>query len=254
MPEGTPLPQRLLAPLGILDQRLQKFRNRRFDLMNAMDGCGVGGGDAPWCRCPSEWCQDVNYMDSRPHDAVSCSAASTAADLNRFNRNESDELSYNSSIGRWTGYAYQTDPVKSYADMALYYTKKMLETFADGVYYDDCFLHANFVPAPAGPAYVDENGTLRAGVSIWAWREFMRRSATMQHTLGNRKGKPTIIYMHMTNVNVIPWLSWGSVNLDWEWRDQNGLAEEDVPGRVRRESTRRVGSTEWWRWHRWWRW
>jgi hypothetical protein len=87
------------------------------------------------------------------------------------------------------------------------------------VYYDDVFLEANFNPAPAGPAYVDDSGTLRAGVSLWAWRDFLRRSATLQHTIDRFHGrKPTVLYIHMTNVNMIPLLSWGSVNLDWEWR------------------------------------
>lgn len=150
----------------------------------------------------------------------------------RFDRKDSSSLTYNASVGLWAGYAYQTDPVKSYADMALHYTRKMLETFADGIYYDDVFLEANFNPAPAGPAYVDDDGTLRAGVSIWAWREFLKRSAIMQHTIARFKGtKPTVLYIHMTNVNMIPLLSWGSVNLDWEWRCENGLQDEDVQTR-----------------------
>ena len=32
-------------------------------------------------------------------------------------------------------------------------------------------------------------------------------------------------------VNIVPLLSWGSVNLDWEWRDQNGQAEMDIQTR-----------------------
>ena len=150
----------------------------------------------------------------------------------RFDRKDSPALTHNASVGLWAGYAYQTDPVKSYADMALHYTRKMLETFADGIYYDDVFLEANFNPAPAGPGYVDDDGTLRAGVSIWAWREFLKRSAIMQHTIARFKGtKPTVLYIHMTNVNMIPLLSWGSVNLDWEWRCENGLQDEDVQTR-----------------------
>lgn len=31
----------------------------------------------------------------------------------------------------------------------------MLTTFADGVYYDNVFFQANFVPEPMGPAYVE---------------------------------------------------------------------------------------------------
>jgi hypothetical protein len=92
----------------------------------------LGGGDAPWCKCPSKWCDDVNYRNFKNHTPISCSTASTAANLLRFRRNESAEMTKNASMGRWRGYAYQTDPVKSYADMALYYTKQMLETFADG--------------------------------------------------------------------------------------------------------------------------
>ena len=99
----------------------------------------LGGGDAPWCRCPSEWCEDVNYQNPHPHPKVSCSAA--GAKLLRFQRNQSAELSHNASVGRWAGYAYQTDPVKSYADMVLHYTKKMLDTFADGTAHHRCCLH-----------------------------------------------------------------------------------------------------------------
>jgi len=51
----------------------------------------------------------------------------------RFDRNDSFSLSHNASVGLWSGYAYQTDPGRSYADMALHYTQKMLETFADGM-------------------------------------------------------------------------------------------------------------------------
>ena len=68
-----------------------------------------------------------------------------------------------------------------------------------GIYYDDTFFHANFNPAPAGPAYVDDSGQLRAGVSLWAWRDFLRRSATLQHTIARFQGtKPTVLYIHMT--------------------------------------------------------
>jgi hypothetical protein len=56
------------------------------------------------------------------------------ANLDRFQRKQSAELNHNATIGLWSGFAYQTDPVKSYADMALHYTQKMLESFADGVY------------------------------------------------------------------------------------------------------------------------
>jgi hypothetical protein len=118
----------------------------------------------------------------------------------------------------------------------LHYTKKMLTTFADGIYYDNVFVATNYVPAPAGPAYVNDDGKLVPGVGLWAMRDFMRRSAVLQHTLGPEgkafnPGNPTVLYNHMTNVNVIPWLSWASINLDWESHDHNGLEHEDYQTR-----------------------
>ena len=41
------------------------------------------------------------------------------------------------------------------------------------------------------------------------------------------------IVMAGNSVNLIPLLSWGSVNLDWEWRDAGGLQEMDVQTRNR---------------------
>ena len=56
----------------------------------------------------------------------------------------------------------------------------------------------------------------------------MKRSAILQHAIG----KPVVsLWMHMTNFNCLPILSWGTINLDWEWRDQGGLQEEDVQTR-----------------------
>ena len=54
--------------------------------------------------------------------------------VERFQRNQSAELFHNASVGRWPGFAYQTDPVRSYTDMALHYTRKMLDSFAGGIY------------------------------------------------------------------------------------------------------------------------
>ena len=76
------------------------------------------------------------------------------------------------------------------------------------------YLHANYIPEPMGPGYIGEDGTLRAGVPLFGWREFVRRSAVMQHELGKRY---TSLYLHMTSVNALAWTGWGTINLDWEW-------------------------------------
>lgn len=124
---------------------------------------------------------------------------------------------------------YDAEPVDSFVDMALHYHKKMYETFADGVYWDNFFLKPCFVPAEAGgPAYVDDEGALRPGVNLMAFRDLVKRNAVMMHVMGKRP----LSYIHMTNVNVPPILSFGTVNLDWEWRDQGGLARADMQDRL----------------------
>jgi hypothetical protein len=66
--------------------------------------------------------------------------------------------------GETDGVAYAIDPVPSWQDMVLFYHKRMLETFADGIYFDDYFLAPNY--NPLGPGYVDEEGKLHAGVPV----------------------------------------------------------------------------------------
>jgi len=128
--------------------------------------------------------------------------------------------------GEASGIAYATDPVTSWQNMALHYQKRMLETFADGVYYDDYFLSPNY--APDGPGYVADDGTLRPGVNIFAFRELTKRTAVLQHQLGHRP----LIFIHMTNANLIPLLSFGTILLDHEWRDQGDFKDKDCQERL----------------------
>jgi hypothetical protein len=133
--------------------------------------------------------------------------------------------------GQFPGWAswYNVEPVPSRADMLLFYHKKMLETFADGIYWDNFFLQPTFVPAEAGgPGYVDDEGRPRAGVNLMGFRELVKRTATMMHVMGKRP----LTYIHMTNVNIVPMLSFGTANLDWEWRDQGEMGSMDLQDRI----------------------
>jgi|694.fasta_scaffold07573_8 hypothetical protein len=124
---------------------------------------------------------------------------------------------------------YQVEPVSSLHDMLLFYHQKMLATFADGIYWDNFFLQPSFVPAEAGgPGYVDDEGRPRAGVNLMGFRELVKRTATMMHVMGKRP----LTYIHMTNVNIVPMLSFGTINLDWEWRDQGPLGSMDLQDRI----------------------
>jgi len=113
--------------------------------------------------------------------------------------------------------------------MLLFYHKKMLETFADGIYWDNFFLQPNYAPAAAGgPGYVDDDGRPRAGVNLMGFRNLVKRTATMMHVMGKRP----LTYIHMTNVNIVPMLSFGTLNLDWEWRDQGEMGSKDLQDRM----------------------
>ncbi|MBM3880831.1 MAG: discoidin domain-containing protein [Verrucomicrobia bacterium] len=131
----------------------------------------------------------------------------------------------------WPGIAcwYEVEPVPSRIDMLLFYHKKMLETFADGIYWDNWFLQPSYVPAEAGgPGYVDDAGRPQAGVNLMGFRDLVRRTATMMHVMGKRP----LTYIHMTNVKIVPTLAFGTAHLDWEWRDQGDMGSMDLQDRI----------------------
>ena len=110
--------------------------------------------------------------------------------------------------------------------MVLYDHKRMLETFADGIYFDDYFLVPNY--NPLGPGYVDDEGHLHAGVNLFAFHDLAKRVAVMQHQLGRR----SMVFLHMTNANIVPMLSFGTLLLDHEWRDQGNCCDQDFQERL----------------------
>jgi hypothetical protein len=128
--------------------------------------------------------------------------------------------------GEGEGIAYAADPVPSWQDMVLHYHRRMLETFADGIYYDDYFLVPNY--NPFGPGYIDDEGNPRPGVNLFAFHELTRRTAVMQHQLGRRP----MVFLHMTNANIVPMLSFGTMILDHEWRDQGEHRSQDCQERL----------------------
>ena len=128
--------------------------------------------------------------------------------------------------GETSGIAYAVDPVPSWQNMVLFYHRRMLETFADGIYLDDYFLSPSY--DPFGPGYVDEEGRLHAGVRIFAFHDLTKRIAVMQHRMGRRP----LVFIHMTNVHIVPMLSFGTIILDHEWRDQGDFRAQDCQQRL----------------------
>jgi hypothetical protein len=128
--------------------------------------------------------------------------------------------------GETAGISYAIDPVRSWQDMVLFYHKRMLETFADGIYFDDYFLAPNY--NPLGPGYVDDEGKLHAGVNLFAFHDLAKRIAVMQQQMGRRP----LVFLHMTNANIVPMLSFGTMLLDHEWRDQGDWRDKDFQERL----------------------
>jgi hypothetical protein len=127
------------------------------------------------------------------------------------------------------GIWYETEPIESFADMALFHHKKMYETFSDGIYWDNYFFKPCYVPEEAGgPGWIDGKGVLRPGVNLMAFRNLAKRNAIMMHEMGRRP----LAWIHMTNVNVVPILSFATLNYEWEWRDLGRFAEMDLQDRL----------------------
>ena len=80
----------------------------------------------------------------------------------------------------------------------------------------------------SGPGYVDDDGVVHPGVSIFGFRELAKRAAVMEYRMGMRP----LSWIHMTDVNIVPMLSFGTMHYDWEWRDQGAYATMDMQDRL----------------------
>ena len=65
-------------------------------------------------------------------------------------------------------------------------------------------------------------------MNILGFRELTKRIAVMHHQLGRRP----LSFLHMTNTNIVPMLSFGTLLLDHEWRDQGDYAAKDFHERL----------------------
>ncbi|OQA76973.1 MAG: hypothetical protein BWY31_04572 [Lentisphaerae bacterium ADurb.Bin242] len=111
---------------------------------------------------------------------------------------------------------YNNTPVKSYQDMALWNLRRLVREGLDGIYYDNIRDWSNPNPV-TGPAYRREDGTMQPYFDLFALREFARRTATMLYVEKKTfpDGRPVLTF-HMTNTNIVPVLSFGTIALDLE--------------------------------------
>ena len=75
---------------------------------------------------------------------------------------------------------------------------------------------------------MDDQGNLHPGVNLFGFHDLTKRTATMQHQMGRRP----MVFIHMTNTNIVPMLSFGTMLLDHEWRDQGDFRNKDFQERL----------------------
>jgi len=125
-----------------------------------------------------------------------------------------------------SGPAYDLNPGESFRDYALWYYKKMLDTFADAIYWDDTFMQSCF-DVVGTEAYELPDGRIQPSSGLFDMRELIRRTAVLQHELG-RTGRVNM--PHMTNTGIAPILSFAGTQLSWE--DKNGARITRTDGPV----------------------
>ncbi len=122
---------------------------------------------------------------------------------------------------------YSCNPSPEYADFMLYQCRENVRRGFGGIYYDNLFDVA--MRDPVRGARESEDGKVIPYFPIFTMRDFLKRTAVM---LTQEKkfllGRPAL-YVHMTNVNMVPWNSWAAVTLDWEMNYGNRLYHERFP-------------------------
>ena len=109
---------------------------------------------------------------------------------------------------------HAVDPVESYRDYALWYYKKMLTTFADGIYFDETANLYSYRRTFHTDAYRLPDGVIQPTDPLWRARDLVRRTAVLDAELH----KPNVNMVHMTNVAVAPILAFARADMDLEMK------------------------------------
>lgn len=116
-------------------------------------------------------------------------------------------------------------PTESYIDHALYWYGKSFDVAGNqGVYWDNYFFEASYNTMMTG-AYRREDGSIMPSTGIWGLRELVKR--TFQYM--NERGMVPITMAHMTSTNILPLLSFCTVQYDWEWKYSEGDVQHRYP-------------------------
>ena len=111
---------------------------------------------------------------------------------------------------------YNNSPTKSYQDYLMYHQQQLLRAGLHGIYHDNIrdWHNPNTV---TGPAYKMKGEKIQPYFDIFDMRNLIKRTAVLVHQEGKSifDGRPLFV-LHMTNTNLVPFTSLGSISLDLE--------------------------------------
>ncbi|MCF7853373.1 MAG: DUF6067 family protein [Candidatus Pacebacteria bacterium] len=145
-------------------------------------------------------------------------------------RERADRLPEYEVYGDEWEYRHRMNCSESFRDYAVWYAAKMMGHGMDGMYVDNTFAAAKYT-WPTGEAYIGENGEIHPSLGILSrTRPLIRRLATMMVD----KGHDPFVFVHMTNANILPLLSFAQANLGWEWKyGKSDFQEKFTPAYIR---------------------
>ncbi len=104
--------------------------------------------------------------------------------------------------------------VRSHQDFACFWAAEFIRR-GIGIYLDNSFPKRFYDPMQSD-AYRLPDGSIQPSAGIWAHREYLRRLWNLHRELSPKEA-PAIMFLHMTNADVVPYTVWNEVNLDLEW-------------------------------------
>ena len=130
-------------------------------------------------------------------------------------QDEWSNTDYNTRVwrsGLQAGLSYTVEPVPSWQDHNLWWLKQQMETFTDGLYFDN-FFTIPVTDRVLSNAYKKPDGRIQPAVPVGNMRQMMRRTSTMYI----EAGRHPMIGPHMTNATLVPVMAFAQFGLDWEW-------------------------------------
>ncbi len=135
-----------------------------------------------------------------------------------FKEEDMNQPDFRDFMGEWMVlpiYKEKT-PVRSFTDWTLKcYSWWYTECKVVGHYFDNSFPNPN-MNLINGTGWLDENGRVRAGYSMFEAREFMKRVATFLRTLPENKDQIVKIHSHMTDSATVSSIGWADCWFDGE--------------------------------------